>query len=394
MSLILIYTIIFCSIWVLMFLGFFWTLKNLPQFHKASENQTGSQTTWPLLSIIVPACNEAEHIETAIQSLIDQDYPNLEIITINDRSSDETGNILERLAKKELRLQVLHIKELPDGWLGKVNALHKGVEKSKGDWLLFTDADVHFSQGLLKRAIYLVKKEKADHLALLPHVFINRFWLDVCITTFGFLFFVSTRAFLVNRKNSRTPIGVGAFNLVSREIYNNTPGFEWLRLEPADDYGLGLMINNAGGRSFFALAEHDLTVPWYGSVKEMFKGLEKNLFGSGAHYSTVRLIFMVPVLWLLAAAPGIALLAGLLTPSWTMTTLGGITIAVLVITSISSFKSRRSEALYLLLFPLGLIMISLMFLWSGYRCLKNNGINWRGTHYSLKALRNGQRVKF
>jgi len=394
MSFILIYTIIFCSIWVVMFLGFSWTLKNVPQFHKKTENQANSQHNWPLLSVIVPACNEAEHIETAIQSLIDQDYPDLEIIAINDRSTDGTGDILERLAKNEPRLQVLHIKELPGGWLGKVNALHQGVKKSKGDWLLFTDADVHFGQGLLKRAIYLVKKEKVDHLALLPKVFTKKFWLDVCITTFGFLFLISTRAVFVNRKNSKTPIGVGAFNLVSKEIYNKTPGFKWLRLEPADDYGLGLMIKNAGGRSYFALADHDLSVPWYGSVKEMFVGLEKNLFGSGAHYSLIRLLIMVLVLWLLAAAPVVALVAGLIIPSWTMTALGGIAIGVVIIICISTFKSRRSESLYLLLFPLGLIMISFMFLWSGYLCMKNGGINWRGTHYPLKALRAGQRVKF
>ncbi len=394
MSLILIYTIVFCSIWILVFLGFSWTLKNTPQFHKKSENQANSQYNWPSLSVIVPACNEAEHIESAILSLLDQDYPNLEIIAINDRSTDETGGILERLAKNEPRLQVLHIKELPDGWLGKVNALNSGTEKAKGDWLLFTDADVHFGQGLLKRAMYLVKKEKADHLALLPRVFVKKFWLNVCITTFGFLFLISTRAVLVNRKNSKTPIGIGAFNLVSKIIYNKTPGFEWLRLEPADDYGLGLMINNAGGRSHFALAGRDLSVPWYGSVREMFKGLEKNLFGSGAHYSPVRLIIMAPVLWLLAAAPIVAIVAGILTPSWTMTILGGVAIGIVIVTSIASFKSRRSESLYLLLFSPGLVMISFMFLWSGYRCLKNGGINWRGTHYSLKELRTGQRVKF
>ncbi len=394
MSLILIYTILFCSIWVLLLLGFFWTLKSTPLFRKETENEANSQNNWPFLSIIVPACNEAEHIETAIQSLIDQDYPKLEIIAINDRSTDETGNILERLAINEPRLQVLHIKELPGGWLGKVNALRHGVERAKGEWLLFTDADVHFNQGLLKRAIYLANKEKADHLVLMPVVFSKKFWLDICITTFGFLFFISTRVILVNRKNSKTPIGIGAFNLVNKEIYNRTPGFEWLRLEPADDYGLGLMIKNAGGRTHFSLAEHDLSVPWYGSVKEMFKGLEKNLFGSGAHYSLVRLIIMVPVLWLLAAAPVIALVAGLLTPSWTMIALGGVAIGVLVVISIFSFKRRRPESLYLLLFPLGLLMISFMFLWSGYRCLKNGGIDWRGTHYSLKELRAGQRVKF
>ncbi|MFV1992918.1 MAG: glycosyltransferase family 2 protein [Acidiferrobacterales bacterium] len=378
----------------MLLLGFFWTLKNIPLFRKETENLTNNQNNLPLLSIIVPACNEAENIETAIQSLIDQDYPNLEIIAINDRSTDETGNILERLAKNESRLQVLNVNDLPAGWLGKVNALNQGTKIAKGDWLLFTDADVHFNQGLLKRAIYFVKKEKIDHLVLMPIVFSKKFWLDVCITTFGFLFIISTRAILVNQKNSKTPIGIGAFNMVSKEIYNRTPGFEWLRLEPADDYGLGLMVNNAGGRSHFALAEHDLSVPWYGSVKEMFRGLEKNLFGSGAHYSLARLVIMVPVFWSIAAAPGVALVAGLLIPSWIMVTLAGIAIGVLIIISISSFKMKRSEALYLLLFPLGLIMISFMFLWAGYRCLKNNGINWRGTHYTLKELRAGQRVKF
>lgn len=311
MSLLLIYTSIFCSLWVFIFIAFAWTLTKVPLFQDETKRQKKELNGWPRISVIVPACNEAENIETALQSLLAQDYPNLEIITINDRSTDDTGTILDRLAAKDSRIRVIHLQELPNGWLGKVNAMHQGVKQASGEWYLFTDADIHFSPGLLKRAIIFMQQRKYyNHLALMPEITLRNFWLEVCIISFGVMFLFSSRAALVNESDSKTPIGIGAFNLVKADIFKNTPGFEWLKLEPGDDYGLGLMIKEAGGRTHFALADHDVSVPWYDSIKEMFKGLEKNMFGPGTHYSLVRMFLIVSMLWALLAAPGVALIVG------------------------------------------------------------------------------------
>src|ERR1051326_8537576 len=108
-------------------------LGNLPPF-------TGDGAT--TVSVIVAARNEARHIEQGLQSILAQDYPNLEFIAVDDRSTDGTGDILDRLAKKDLRLHTVHITELPSGWLGKTHAQHVGAERATGELILFTDADV------------------------------------------------------------------------------------------------------------------------------------------------------------------------------------------------------------------------------------------------------------
>lgn len=394
MELLTVYTVVFCAAWTLLIIGFMWAAKGVPSLDEELKPLGVAAETWPSLSIIVPACNEAEHIESAIQSILAQDYPDLEIIAVNDRSTDATGAILDRLAERDSRLQVLHIRNLPTGWLGKVNAMHQGVQRAKGEWLLFTDADVHYRPRALRRALRYAQHHRADHLALVPEVVANSFLLDVAVRAFGLMLLLAARAARVNVPNSKTPFGIGAFNLVRIDVFNKTPGFEWLRLEPGDDYGLGVMINQAGGRTRLAFADKDLSVSWYESVGAMFKGLEKNMFGPGARYQWWRMLVAVFGLWVIVAAPWVALIGGVMTGSRIM--LGAALVAMAFHIGFSFFfiREKRSETLSLLLFPLGLLMFTAMALQSGFKCLRNGGIDWRGTHYSLDELRAGQRVKF
>ncbi len=110
-----------------------------------SALQLDTPAQWPTVSVLVPAKNEEDTLFAAMQSLLQVDYPALEIILINDRSTDRTGEIIERLALLDSRVRQIHIDHLPDGWLGKVHALHQGIDVSSGEWLLFTDADIHFA---------------------------------------------------------------------------------------------------------------------------------------------------------------------------------------------------------------------------------------------------------
>jgi len=376
-----------CLIWVLMYGYLMYASRIIPRFHRLSILEPHD---WPKLSVIVPACNEAEHIEDAVRTLLRQDYPELEIILVNDRSTDNTAEIVDRLASEDARIQTVHIDTLPDGWLGKVHALHQGGKKSSGDWLLFSDADIHFTAGLLRKAIAYVQQEKVDHLALLPNVILKRFWLSVAVRTFGLLFLLTTRASEINKPNSQHPIGIGAFNLVKREALDRTPGFEWLRLEVVDDFGLGVMLKNASAQSRFAMADKDLSLSWYPTLGSMFCGLEKNLFGPGARYRWWRVLLQVILMWGLVAAP----IAALCVDQPWLNIAGGAVVVMYLCFSIFFVQEKQKETLSLLMFPAGLILLSLMIIWAAYRCLKNNGIDWRGTHYSMQELRAGQRVKF
>lgn len=394
MDFITVYTVLSCGLWTLAFVDLMRALKAVPLLDEDLGTLGTTVEKWPSLSIIIPACNEAEHIESAIKSILTQNYPDLEVIAVNDRSTDATGDILNRMAGTDSRLQVLHIRDLPAGWLGKVNAMHQGVQRAKGEWLLFTDADVHYRPGALRRALTYAQHYGVNHLALVPRVITHGFWLEVAVRAFGLLLLLSARAWKVNRPKSKTPFGIGAFNLVQAKVFNKTPGFEWLRLEPGDDYGLGIMINNVGGRTRLAFADNDLSMTWYENVGAMFKGLEKNMFGPGAHYKWWRMLTAVLGLWALVAAPWVGLITGTMTGSRLMLGAAFVAIAVHTVFSVLCIREKRSETLSLLLFPAGVLMFTGMVLQSGFRCLRNGGIDWRGTHYAIDDLRAGQRVKF
>jgi glycosyltransferase involved in cell wall biosynthesis len=383
--------VLLCGAWCAGFLYLALAFKRLPRL----ECEEGlAPNTWPRLSVIIPACNEAAQLESAVSTLLDQDYPNLEIILVDDRSSDRTGAIIDRFAKSDARIHALHIDRLPDGWLGKVHALHCGVAKASGDWLLFTDADVYFAPTTLRRALIYVGSCAADQLALIPRTIQKGFWLDVVVQTFGLLFLIATRAAGVNQLGSKSYVGIGAFNLVKADTFRRTPGFEWLRLEPGDDVGLGIMTQQVGGVSRLALAHKHLAVEWYPSVRAMFRGLEKNLFGPGANYLWWLMLLQVGGLWALAIAPWAALMFGVALDSMLLLLAGAAAMAAHSLFSLCCVENQPKATLSLLLFPFGLLLIGAMMLRAGYKCLKNDGIEWRGTHYPLMQLRQGQRVKF
>jgi glycosyltransferase involved in cell wall biosynthesis len=380
-----------CALWVAGLGYLIVAIRRLPELR---ESQAPMPEVWPHVSVVIPACNEVANLESAVATLLQQDYPDLEIILVDDRSSDGTGEIIDRLARDDPRIRAVHIKSLPPGWLGKVHALHRGVEQASGEWLLFTDADVHFGAAVLRRAVALVLHQRVDHLALIPRTIQKSLWLELAVNTFGLLFFITTRAASVNRADSKAFVGIGAFNLVKAERLHQTAGFEWLRLEPGDDVGLGMMIRQSGGRTRLAFAYEDLSLQWYSSVRAMFKGLEKNLFGPGCRYRWWLMLLHVGVIWSLVAAPYVSLALGVahgLAPLWIA---GAAAISVHLIFTACFAIERKIKPLILSLLPVGVVLITAMMLRAGYQCLKNGGIDWRGTHYPIDQLRAGQRVKF
>lgn len=385
-----IFFVLVCGLWVLAFVR----LMLVPlSISPLSKQPLSPPEHWPLLSIVIPACNEAAHLESAVSTLLQQDYPGFELILVNDRSTDSTGAIVDRLAAVDSRVLAVHIESLPEGWLGKVHALHQGVMLARGEWLLFTDADVHFAPGTLRRALADALGRGADHLALIPRMVLKHFWLDVAVRAFGLLFFLATDASRVNRSDKRAFVGIGAFNLVKAETFRRTPGFEWLRLEPGDDVGLGLMIKQIGGVGRVAFAYDELRVDWYESLPAMFKGLEKNLFGPGSGYRWWLVVLQVLSIWTMLLAPPLALVAGIVSGSTPVLLAGAAAIGMHWIFACLYNEAPR-EIPVLLMFPLGVLLFTLMMIRAAYKCLRNDGIDWRGTHYPLKQLRAGQRINF
>ena len=370
------------------------SIANMPMLRGEGGNLPADSAEWPLLSIIIPACNEADHFEAALRSVLAQDYPRLQIVLINDRSTDTTGDIIDRLAGSDARIKAVHISSLPSGWLGKVHALHRGVGYASGEWILFTDADVYYQPGALRRAVCYAKRHRLDHLACFPEMItLSAFWLDVTVRSFLLLLCSNARLAEVNRDNSRWPIGIGAFNLVSAAAFERTPGFEWLRMEPGDDLGLGLMLKQTGARTHLVNGDGEIKVHWYESLGAMTRGLEKNSFGPTADYSYLRQLFMVVSLWCLAAVPLLSLLTGLYLDDAVLFGAGCVAVLATLATALLMPRKAPVDILAWLLMPCGAFFVSLIMLRSAWKCFRNGGIDWRGTHYPIAELRRGQRVR-
>jgi len=344
----------------------------------------------PPLSVVIAARDEEERIAEAAVSLLAQDYPNLEVILIDDRSSDRTGAILDDLATNEPKLKVIHIETLPEGWLGKVYGLHVGITQARGDWILFSDADVHFAPNTLRRAVAHAQRRGLDHLALFPHMISSGFWHEAVMAAFRVFFLIGTRLHEVDDPNKPTALGEGGFNLFRRTVFDRTPGMAWLKDEVVDDVGLARMLKGAGGRNGWGFAGEAVSLVWYPSLKAMFFGLEKNLFGAVAHYSYLRLGLQITAMWGLAAAPILALFQP---EGW----IQGLGVAALLLTATGAAVAKvrfGMDLLPSLAAPLGQFVVGVMMLHAGYRCWRQGGVNWRGTIYPVETLKQGQRVKF
>ena len=214
----------------------------------------------PRVSIIVPARNEEETIEQALHTLLALDYDNYEVIAVNDRSTDRTGEILERIAENprfsqnaretghpEFRsFRVVHHRELPAGWLGKTHAMWTAANHATGDWLLFTDADVLFKPDSLRRALAYAESVPADHVVLFPQMIMKRPGEYMMIAFFQTMFMFGHRPWKVADPSTDDHMGVGAFNLVRRRVYDAVGTYEALRMEVLDDMKLGKVVKKAG----------------------------------------------------------------------------------------------------------------------------------------------------
>src|SRR5262245_17161985 len=254
------------------------------------EPRAPSPESLPSVSLIAPARNEQRNIDRAIRSLAHLDYPRLEITIVNDRSTDCTGQILDQLAAEFPQLNVVHLTDLPPGWLGKNHALQLGADRSRGDWLLFTDADIFFEPSALRRAMQYAEANRVDPLAATPDTNMPSWVLQSFVVTFAIYFSLFVRIWWIRNPKSTAHVGIGAFNLIRASVYRAIGGHHTIRMRPDDDLKLGKIIKLAGYRQDVVNGSRMIAVDWYASLGELIRGLEKNAF-SGTDYRVGLTIF-------------------------------------------------------------------------------------------------------
>jgi glycosyltransferase involved in cell wall biosynthesis len=346
-----------------------------------------TRASWPRVSVVIPACNEAATLEAAMRAKLEDDYPNLEFILVDDRSTDGTSAIVDRLAATDGRLRALHIEHLPSGWLGKLNALDVGVKRASGDWLLFTDADVHLVPGTLRRAIAWAEQRQLDHLTAFPQLWPVSFWLDATLSFFVRLVCLGLRRDAIEDPASSAAAGVGAFNLVRRDAFERTGGFEELRLEVGDDIALARMLKRSGARASIVNGRDAVGLHFYSSLAEMTRATEKNGYAVMGQYTLWRVVAGSTALVALELAPFLSL--GVAEHTWVRALGGGTALVGLLLTVAANrwFARPLGPALAA---PLGALLFSWMMLRSGWLGWRRGGLLWRGTLYPTEVLRAGR----
>ena len=337
--------------------------------------------TLPRVSIIVPARNEERNIAEALTSLLHLDYPDYELLVVNDRSTDGTGPILQRLAAEHPRLKVVPVTELPAGWLGKNHAMHHAAKQATGELLLFTDADVVFEPTALSRAVGYFRDQHLDHLAIGPQTNMPSWLLQAFVVMFCVMFYLYTRSWAIRNPNSSAHIGIGAFNLVRADVYRSIGGFAALAMRPDDDLKLGKLVKKNGFRQDLLAGKGLISVEWYASVRELMVGLEKNSLAA-VDYSLPFVVLFTTSMLVFNVWPFLAVAL-----TWGITRWLYVAVALglwgMALGAARGIGFRWHTALG---FPLCVALLvyitwrsTLLTYWQG-------GIRWRDTHYPLAEL--------
>jgi len=356
---------------------------SLPEWDHKPATPEGN----PRISIIVPARNEEEHIEAALTTLLKLDYDNYEVIAVNDRSTDRTGEVMDRIVstpEASGRLKVIHITELPPGWLGKVHAMWSAAKQASGDWLLFTDADVHFRADVLTRALAYAEAESADHLVLLPRMIMHSPGERMMIAFFQTLFVFGHRPWKVADPKTKDHMGVGAFNLIRRSVYDALGSYQALRFEVLDDMKLGKIVKNAGYAQRNVFGADLISLRWAKGAMGMVDNLTKNFFAIMS-FQWWRALLSAFALAFLNLMP---FLGVWLAHGWARLPYAVALASMFAIYVGMSWKSDV-PAYYFALHPISTLLFVYTMLRSMCLTLARGGVVWRGTFYPLDELRKG-----
>jgi len=354
----------------------------------------------PSLSVVVTARDEAAGIESTVGRLLAQRYAGLQIVVVDDRSSDGTAAILDRVQAKTggADLEVIHNRDLPAGWLGKCHACHLGAARARGAWILFMDGDVELARDdLLARVVALAEERRLDHMALVPDQRPVSALQAALLMVFAQMYLLASRLHEMDRDRRRGGGGIGAFNLVRRTAYDRVQGHLLLKMDPADDFKLGRLLKESGARQRFFDAVGLVRCPWHKGALNVARGLEKNFF-AGFNYSLFELVAHTVLGLVLEFGPAATAIAGSLlaaAPIRPAVLLAGwlpLALQALVVWSGSRVQTGRqggSAILLSALYPAAILLLLAAAWNSAIRILSRGGVVWRDTFYALDQLRAG-----
>ncbi len=339
----------------------------------------------PLVSVLVAAKDEAANIERCVRGLLAQDYPRMELLVINDRSNDDTGRIIDRIAAQDPRFRPIHIRELPAGWFGKNHAMHVGVEQSKGEILCFSDADCAFdAQTLIRAAVSYAAEQRVDMLSVLPVLEAGTFWERVVQPVAGGVMVYWTPPHLVNNPRSSCAYANGAFILMSRQVYSKLGGHEAVKATLNEDMHFARRIKALGMSLRVIRSAAMYRVRMYVGLNQIWRGWTRIFYGCFGNFA--KLFASVLMLTFASLSPYVTLL---------LSPLAGPDAAKLAAAAVLTILAQQSvlwryyplsgtPAPYALTYPLG-ALVCLGITFNAMTRLTGATTNWRGTVYARGA---------
>jgi glycosyltransferase involved in cell wall biosynthesis len=345
------------------------------------------------LSVIIPARNEGPGVAAGLRSLLASKGVDLEVIAVDDRSTDETGTAMDALLKASreagVTYAVEHVQDLPAGWLGKPHGMARGAALATGEWLLFTDADVVFAEDTLARALAWLEREGGDHLLVVPTVMARSAGEAMMLPFLHVLSIWGPRLWRVADPRSRDAVGVGAFNLMRRSTYEAVGGWERLRMEVIEDLRMGYLIKQAGFASRVVTGRNLVRIRWAHGAWGVVANLTKNVFAAFRFRIGLSIAGAVAIA-VMCLLPFVGIVLG---ASWDRAWLWP-SLASLVALAALYWRYRRFAdpngpltMLWLLTFPAAALLFVYAMMRSTVLTLVRGGVVWRGTFYPLRELR-------
>jgi len=340
---------------------------------------------FPPVSVVLPARNEVDHIEACCESLLRQDYPHLEIIVVNDRSTDGTGDVLDAIAAREPRLRVIHVGEndLPESWFGKTYAMHLGSQRAAGEWLVFTDSDCRLAPSAVREGVVTGESRRFDLVSFVPKFETRGFW-DGLMTPLGG---IATNALyaVIYANASQVPkvaFACGQFLAVRKSVYDRVGGWSAVRHLPSDDVEMARLLKRNGFRPRLGWGMDLVTAHMYSSGAEVWRGWARNfiiasrgkpgrVLGGAAFVVACVLSIYAAIAW------------GAWMHNWLWITAAAVHGVAITSAMVSAYRWGRYRVTYALLWPIGSMMLLAIFARSLYLCAIGR-VDWRGATYSLR----------
>jgi cellulose synthase/poly-beta-1,6-N-acetylglucosamine synthase-like glycosyltransferase len=345
----------------------------------------------PSVSVVIPARNEEQNISPTLRSIMAQDYPDFDIVVVDDSSEDRTAEVAREFAAQSAKVSVLSLPPVPSGWTGKNWACVTGANQTHGAWLLFLDADAMLAPQTIRRAVAYALQERLDLLSLKPLIICRGFWLKATTPLFLNLMALLIPIGKVNDPRTRTAYFYGSFILARRDAYRQIGGHEHIRTELVEDRALAGAAKAAQLRIRLVEGGHVFAASWNTSFATLWAALQRIVYrsaGRNPRGGTLFSLFLVFLLVFPFAAVIAALVAGVFTAGalgWLLLGLSGFASGMAIATQYQECRYLRLAPTYAFTAPIGACLFIAAIVTAAWRAQRGLGITWRGRMYDPLA---------